>query len=392
MEDEDEQEYSYEEADTADYADEQEYYSETSPLPRGTGGPDDDDDDDGADATSPSLTRGLKAMKVPDGGYIITSFAEIVPYRDALVAEVSALLDLDADCAVVLLQHFGWAKEKLLDAMFGGRQAEIMAECGLDLYDAEVGRSLRGLLLWEEGKEGEGKEEGKGESKWEEGKEAAPPSAPAQLSSQTSSPAAAAVAAAAAGGFSPMKHAECRICYDASDLSGTAALGCGHAFHPACYRGYLESELGAGPACTLGASWSWRGGEGRGGGRVVGLCPCSRVFISLTSPLSSPLFPFFPLSCLSCLSCLPLPPQPTAPRSTAASAFPSHSGAPCSHPPPSPSSISTYLGASLKTARRSATALLPAVTGSRRGRGCPLSSAAAAPASASAAARRATSS
>lgn len=297
MEDDD-QEYSYEEADTADYDDEQEYYSEASPLPRSGARDDDDDDDDGGGSRPGPL--GLKSIKVPDGGYIITSFAEIVPYRDALVSEVSALLDLDFDCVLVLLQHFGWAKEKLLDAVFSGRQAEVMAECGLDLYDAGLGRRLQGLRLWQadeqEGKgegKGEGKDEGKDEGKragnaegkgadraegkaeGKEGRDAksASLSSPSSSASSAPSPSSSAAAAgaaspaaekappstataeAAATPFSPMNQAQCRICYDhdPSDASLSLALGCGHSFHAECYRGYLESELGVGPACTLGA-------------------------------------------------------------------------------------------------------------------------------------------
>jgi ariadne-1 len=206
----DDDEYEYEEYDEGDDGDVQDECEYDGPSPKSNG------------ELSPSRPAGLKDLKVPDGGYSITDLADIVPYRDSLVYQVSSLLDLDRDSSQILLQHFKWRKEKLLDDFFTDKHDKVLLDCGLDLFSSDIVARLRELE----------QSLGTGEEKCEAGRSGG------SSSSSSSSP-------------RSRPRPECRICYDPEDRSDTVSLGCGHGFHHTCYRDYLISEVGSGKACTL---------------------------------------------------------------------------------------------------------------------------------------------
>ena len=61
---------------------------------------------------------------------------------DNVIKEVSTLLEIDADAAQILLQCFRWDKERLVDAFFSNPE-KVMADAGLDKYNADLFQSLR---------------------------------------------------------------------------------------------------------------------------------------------------------------------------------------------------------------------------------------------------------
>jgi hypothetical protein len=140
---------------------------------------------------------------IPDGEYIITQYASVVPRMKKLVGEVAGLLDLDTDSSQVLLQAFRWNKEKLLDSFFANTD-KIMGDSGLDLYS-------NSLIAF---KSSPNKER---ESR-----------------------------------ISDNQTFQCRICCDDEcDLSVSFALGCEHTFCRPCYSEYLRMQIGDGPSCIL---------------------------------------------------------------------------------------------------------------------------------------------
>lgn len=179
---------------------------------------DGEDDEDVGTPTRPSRTPGLKELKVPDGNYIITCFSEILPYRDSLISEVSSLLDVDRDQAHLLLQHYRWEKEKLIDKFFSGSSEEVLLDVGLDLYTPAVAAAI---------KDGNVRDSLESERKVMD------------TESKTE------------GESSGRFASDCRICYDPDDHAPRSVLGCGHSFHNGCYRDYLINELSIGPACIL---------------------------------------------------------------------------------------------------------------------------------------------
>ena len=140
---------------------------------------------------------------VPDGKVVITEYSAVVPLLETLVSEVSALLHLDEDATQVLLQHFRWNKEKLINQFFVSPE-KILFDAGLDLYDSTILESAR---------------------------ESCPLHrfiSPGQTT------------------FS------CRICCDdACDIKEAFSLGCGHLFCRPCYREYLRNQITDGPSCIL---------------------------------------------------------------------------------------------------------------------------------------------
>lgn len=142
-------------------------------------------------------------LAIPDGEYIITQYASVIPRMKKLVAEVAGLLDLDTDSAQVLLQQFRWNKEKLLDSFFANTD-KIMEDSGLDLYSNT-------LIAFKSSSPNKGDELKK----------------------------------------SINQKFQCRICYDDADLNESFALGCEHTFCRPCYSEYLRMQIGDGPACIL---------------------------------------------------------------------------------------------------------------------------------------------
>ena len=61
---------------------------------------------------------------------------------DNVIKEVSTLLEIDSDAAQILLQCFRWDKERLVDAFFSNPE-KVMADAGLDKYNADLFQSLR---------------------------------------------------------------------------------------------------------------------------------------------------------------------------------------------------------------------------------------------------------
>ena len=108
------------------------------------------------------------AFRVPDGSYNILDYKDMTALMDAMSKETETVLGVSRDTALILLSHYGWNKEKLLDT-----------------YWSDPDACLRGAGL-----------------------------SPAPSS-------------AAVGGDSPIT---CSICYDQVPSAETTHLGCGHMF------------------------------------------------------------------------------------------------------------------------------------------------------------------
>lgn len=145
----------------------------------------------------------LELIVPEDGKYIITEYSSVVPLLEALVREVSSLLDLDEDSSQILLQSFRWNKERLINQFFATPE-KILTDAGLDLYSRDIIPSLR------DGQRTPFLTTKAGESKF-----------------------------------------QCRICCDDCDIMDAFAMGCGHAFCKSCYREYLRNQVGDGPSCIL---------------------------------------------------------------------------------------------------------------------------------------------
>jgi hypothetical protein len=61
-----------------------------------------------------------------------------------MVNEISQLLDLDYDSALILLQNFRWAKEKLIDEYYSNSQ-KVMFDAGLAVHEIEDAATEAGL-------------------------------------------------------------------------------------------------------------------------------------------------------------------------------------------------------------------------------------------------------
>ena len=55
------------------------------------------------------------AFRVPDGGYNVLEYSDMVPLMNAMIKESTSVLGVSVDNAMILLSHYGWNKEKLLD-------------------------------------------------------------------------------------------------------------------------------------------------------------------------------------------------------------------------------------------------------------------------------------
>ena len=90
-----------------------------------------------------SMTQSGK-LKIPDGTFFISEYSVISAIMENLVNEVSSLLDLDYDVALLLLQSCRWNKEKLMDQFYSSSESseKLIKECGVDLYSKELLKPL----------------------------------------------------------------------------------------------------------------------------------------------------------------------------------------------------------------------------------------------------------
>ena len=127
-------------------------------------------------------------FQVPDLGYKIIDYQEILPIMNHMIEEVSSLLGLSEDISLVILQVFKWNKEKLVEEYFIDSD-KVLHHCGLI------------------------------------------------TTSNTSDD-------------NEFRQNYCRICLDDCDSNNLYSLQCNHKFCRDCYGGYLNSVIGDGPICV----------------------------------------------------------------------------------------------------------------------------------------------
>ncbi|CAM9315029.1 unnamed protein product, partial [Ectocarpus fasciculatus] len=136
-----------------------------------------EDDEDGGyeEASYPD------AFRVPDGSYNILDYKDMTALMDAMSQEAETVLGVSRDTALILLSHYGWNKEKLLDTYWSDPEACLRC---------------------------------------------------AGLSPSSCRP--------AEGGASTVT---CSICYDQVPPAETTHLSCGHMFCRGCYTQYLSIKV-----------------------------------------------------------------------------------------------------------------------------------------------------
>lgn len=89
-----------------------------------------DDEDGGYEYTeecdAPELKREASypdAFRVPDGSYNILDYKDMTALMDAMSQEAETVLGVSRDTALILLSHYGWNKEKLLDTYWSDPEA-----------------------------------------------------------------------------------------------------------------------------------------------------------------------------------------------------------------------------------------------------------------------------
>lgn len=141
-------------------------------------------------------------LVVPQDSYVIRNSSEITPLLDALVNEVSVLLEVTEDEAQSLLQYIKWDKERLIDEYFSDPD-QIRRKAGLEYFTSEL---LTTLI---------------------------PPNMQIPPNHK-------------------IRTFKCRICCDEEcDIRTGFQVGCGHYFCRDCYKSYLQNTIGDGASCTL---------------------------------------------------------------------------------------------------------------------------------------------
>jgi hypothetical protein len=67
------------------------------------------------------------AFRVPDGAYNVLEYRDMIPLLNAMVKEATTVLGVSADDALILLSHYGWNKERLLDTYWADTDACLSA-------------------------------------------------------------------------------------------------------------------------------------------------------------------------------------------------------------------------------------------------------------------------
>jgi len=129
----------------------------------------------------------VSQFQIPDSSYKIIGYQEIVPMLQHMMEEVASLLGVSEDQSLVLLHHFRWNKERLVEDFFSDSD-EVLANAGLspttNTDDVET-----------------------------------------------------------------VRDDFCRICLGPCAVGGMSGLACGHKFCKDCYKGYLDTVVGDGPVC-----------------------------------------------------------------------------------------------------------------------------------------------
>lgn len=216
MSDESEDEYIYDEEDADDmgFTDNASFDSAGEKDTMGGSGDDEKGskreskgDGGGEDRRKSGGSDGATGRLPEEGSYRIVDMTEISDILTAQVDEMVELLDIDYDSALVLLQHFQWGKERMINGYYEDPE-KVMVKCGLAVPPAAEAK--------DEGKSGESNSGG------------------------------AKAADAKSGGV-----VVCRICYDEEvKEEDSFALPCGHSFCKDCYGSFLNSAVDAGPQCV----------------------------------------------------------------------------------------------------------------------------------------------
>jgi ariadne-1 len=154
-------------------------------------------------------------FSMPDEGhYRIVELSDVRGVMDAQVAEMSELLSIDRDSSLVLMQHFRWAKEKMIEQYYSDpEKAMFDAELQVPAHVAEAKSSSSGDAGDSKGDKDSKDSKDSKDDKVQEDK------------------------------------IECPICLDDPLKSEAFALSCGHYFCRRCYGMFLNSQVGSGPEC-----------------------------------------------------------------------------------------------------------------------------------------------
>ena len=83
------------------------------------------------------LDRRLSEVAIPTSTYVIKDFNEILPRMTGVIDEIADVLCLDRDVVELMLIHFNWNKDRLMDSYSDNHERTAEA-CGIDLYDSQV--------------------------------------------------------------------------------------------------------------------------------------------------------------------------------------------------------------------------------------------------------------
>ena len=126
-------------------------------------------------------------LTVSEGCCQIAGYLDVEAAMNGLVQDVSTLLEVSLDLSRLLLQHFSWDKERLVE-MYYSDSEKVLTDAGLKNFSSEQ--------TWDDG------------------------------SSKI-----------------------CRICCDEYNTLEMYAIGCNHCFCKTCYGGYLSQAIADGPSC-----------------------------------------------------------------------------------------------------------------------------------------------
>ena len=146
----------------------------------------------GTSSSPASSSGGGTTSAVLDGSFRIADYGDIESIMTALVTDVSTLLNITEDVCIVLLCHFKWNKERLVDGYYADPDLLLETIGASSMTSIEV----------------------------------------TAISSDDRPP------------FS------CPICGDEGDAHDAISLGCQHQFCGICYGAYLSGKVEEGPSCV----------------------------------------------------------------------------------------------------------------------------------------------
>lgn len=198
-----------------------------------------DDDSMGLSSPIEATSSGIpKTLKVLGGTsfqskgaepYMVYEYEQVDTIMRRMVKNVAQLLDMDVDKALMLLVHFRWNEEKVLEQYFADSESAERA-AGIDLHDASATSS------WFSPQPSDAA-----------GDDAASPPATVFSFASFAAPLSERLKNAAASADDTVV---CKVCYDEPPLKDCFSLGCGHVFCKECFSHFLHNQISEGPTCV----------------------------------------------------------------------------------------------------------------------------------------------